>query len=230
MNCLDARRAILTEPQNLSEALHEHVRSCNACAAFKKDQLIFEQQLVDTMKVEAPEGLASRILLAQSTGKVQLQTKQRRIYAIAASFVLAVGVMIGVQLLPNTQPVEQLVLSHVHNEAKHLKDHLNVGGTKLQTIFSKLNMKVSGTFGKVNYAGNCDIRKRDGAHLIIQGKFGPVTVLIMPFEKVTKRLEMHDQRFHGVVIPTLRGSFAIVGEHDEILEPYVKQLGRIITM
>ncbi len=92
-------------------------------------------------------------------------------------------------------------------------------------------MNVSESLGTVNYAGNCDIRnKQKGAHIVLQGKKGPVTVLIMPAEEVTARRRISDQRFHGVIIPAPRGSYAIVGEHDEALEPYVKQLGRIIKM
>jgi len=231
MNCLKYRRAILIDPNDSTPALAEHAGTCASCAAFKHDQLKFEQQLNETIDVKIPAGLNSRILLAQSTGKVQTQKRHRKLYAVAASFILAIGIMVGVQLNPINEPVGQLVLSHVNNETKHLHDRLNVKQTRVQEIFSELNMKVSASLGTVNFAGNCDIRnKQKGAHIVLQGKNGPVTVLIMPAEKVTTRHAIADNRFHGVIIPAQRGSFAIVGNHNEALEPYVTQLGRIITM
>lgn len=231
MNCLEFRRTILINPNDANPALTQHQQTCVSCAAFKKDQLDFELQLKDTINVDVPDGLTSRILLAQSTGKVQTQKRQRRLYAVAASFILVVGIMVGVQLTPVTQPVEQLVLSHVNNETKHLKDQLNVKQEKINKIFSTVNMQVNSSLGTVNYAGNCDIRnKQKGVHLVIQGKNGPVTVLIMPAEKVTTRHSISDQRFHGVIVPAQRGSIAVIGEHDEVLEPYIKQIGRVIKM
>jgi len=231
MNCLEVRRAILVDPQKLSGELLSHLETCNACAAFKEEQLIFEQQLSDTMSITPPEGLASRILLAQSTGQIQTQKRQHRFLAIAASFILAIGVMIAVQINPFSQSVDQLVLAHVNNEVNHLNDKLNVSDAKIQTIFKELNMKVSSPLGQVNFAGNCEMRnKQKGAHLVLQGKNGPVTVLIMPAEQVASKRKISDPRFHGVIVPATRGSFAVVAERNEILEPYVQQLGQVIKM
>ncbi len=231
MNCLEFRRAILIDPKDFAAALESHAKTCAVCASFRNDQLAFEKELNNTMSVDIPDGLTSRILLAQSTGKVQTQKRHRKLYAIAASFILVIGIMIGAQINPVAQPIEQLVLSHVNTEKKHLQDRLNVKQAKLNTIFSKLNMNVSSSLGTVNYAGNCDIRNKDkGAHIVLQGKNGPVTVLIMPAENITSRRTIADQRFHGVIIPAHRGSIAVVGEHDEVLEPYVQQLGRVIKM
>ena len=231
MNCLDFRRAILIDPNSTDPTLEEHASSCDACASFKRDQLLFEKQMNDTMKVTVPDGLNARILLAQSTGKVQTQKRQRRVYAIAASLVLAVGLMVGVQVNTAFQSVDKLVLSHVWNETKHLQDRLNVKQARLQVIFKNLNMNIRDSLGTVNYAGNCDIRnKQNGAHIVLQGKYGPVTILIMPAETITRRQTISDQRFHGIIIPAPRGSFAIVGEQSEVLAPYVERVGRVIQM
>lgn len=231
MNCLEFRRAILINPRDESTALQEHGIECTACASFKKDQVVFEQKLNDTMNVDIPDGLTAKILLAQSTGKVQTQKRQRRIYSIAAGLILAVGIVVGVQINSSFQPVDELVLAHVKNEAKHLKDRLNIKDAKIKAIFKNLNMTVNESLGTVNYAGNCDIRNNEnGAHIVLQGKNGPVTVLIMPAEIISKRQSISDKRFHGVIIPAPRGSFAIIGGHSEILEPYIKQVGRVIQM
>lgn len=230
MNCLDYRRTILVDPNNSDTGLLAHMRDCTACASFQHDQLAFEGQLRDTMNVEVPEGLAARILLRQSTGIIQEKRRQHRLYAVAASFVLAIGIVIGVQLNQFTQPLDQLVLAHVNDEPQHLQDRLNIGYTKVQAAFNVLDMTVSGSLGTVNFISNCNIRKEQGVHIVLQGKYGPVTVLVMPSENLATRRVISDQRFHGIIIPTERGSFAIVGEHKEVLEPYVEQLGRLIKM
>ena len=71
--------------------------------------------------------------------------------------------------------------------------------------------------GQIHYAGVCLMRKRVGVHLIVPGKIGPVTVLLMPGERITHRSMLSDERFTGVLTPTPGGSMAILGEQGETI-------------
>jgi hypothetical protein len=67
---------------------------------------------------------------------------------------------------------------------------------------------------EVRYAGVCDIRRRPGAHLVLAGERGPVTVLLMPDERVSQRTAAR-RRPEGVILPVDGGSLAIVGSRGE---------------
>jgi len=70
---------------------------------------------------------------------------------------------------------------------------------------------------EVRYAGICDIRRRPGAHLVLAGERGPVTVLLMPDERVSQRAPLRTGDLEGVVLPVDGGSMAIVGSRGEPL-------------
>ena len=86
MNCLEFRRRCLAEPGNQDSEFVRHKRECAACAEFAVSMHDIDRTLVEALRVDVPENLASRIILRQSlqNGQVTGRHKLRR-YAIAAS-------------------------------------------------------------------------------------------------------------------------------------------------
>ena len=120
--------------------------------------------------------------------------------------------------------VSELALAHVNNELHHLEDRLDVPLDKVNSVLAKVGAQLQQDLGKVNYAGTCPIREHTGAHLVVAGVRGPVTLLFMPGEQLDQRQVLQDQRFSGVVLPTANGSIAIVGERGEPLERLERRL------
>ena len=54
-------------------------------------------------------------------------------------------------------------------------------------------------------------------HLVIQGEKGPVTLLLMPDEKIDMAELIEGDNVNGVILPVGDGSIAIIGERDEDL-------------
>ena len=72
--------------------------------------------------------------------------------------------------------------------------------------------------GLITYAQTCVINGKKVPHLVIQGKNGPVTVLLMPDETVETAVEIEGESINGVILPVGNGSIAIIGEEEESLD------------
>ena len=70
----------------------------------------------------------------------------------------------------------------------------------------------------ITYAQTCVINGRDVPHLVMQGERGPVTILLMPGEKVAGAAPLDDASWHGVILPVGNGSIAIIGGRDEAID------------
>ena len=55
-------------------------------------------------------------------------------------------------------------------------------------------------------------------HLVIQGQYGPVTILLMPEEPVASAVSLDGENVHGAILPVGDGSIAIIGVREEPLE------------
>ena len=63
--CLTTRQALTGEPNTRNSEVLQHVASCEACSAFSQKLKQFDDKLKSALHVDVPEGLESRILLAQ---------------------------------------------------------------------------------------------------------------------------------------------------------------------
>lgn len=95
---------------------------------------------------------------------------------------------------------------------------------ELKDLFETVDTELQGNLGLIHYAGTCHIRKHDGVHLVMQGEIGPVTVLFMPGEEITRSSDITNGRFRGVIVPTPNGSMAILGEEGEPIQRIEEQL------
>jgi len=119
MNCIEYRRLYTADPNNLDDALAQHRENCADCAEFTLRMEIFESELVNAANIDVP-GLESRILL-HTMNKAQQQEKVNRLYAIAASIVMMLGVFVF--LTPtDVRPLDEEVFAHITEEIKHLHD------------------------------------------------------------------------------------------------------------
>jgi hypothetical protein len=230
MDCFESRLLLNADPATPNPALLAHLESCPACQAIAKNQIGLSQQLAQAVQIPVPEGLASRILLRQNLSE-QTRTRQRkvRMYALAASVILAVSVTVGMITLHTPQTLDVVALNHVKAELKHLSDKNDIQLASVNSLLHGFNMQLRAVPGKVNYVGACAIRKINGVHMIVQGDAGPVTILFMPGEYAKQRQPFNDSRFSGVILPTPNGSIAIIGEAKEPLPVIEQQLQAEIT-
>jgi len=219
MYCLDVRRILTATPDSADAAVYEHLHECPACARHAEDEKNFSRQIEMQLNVAVPEGLASRILLQHGLTEERRNRLHRHYWqALAASVLLTVGLISGMLMVNAPYSLEEVALAHVHDEAMALQAEGNIQLSQLNTMLSPYQLKLQQAIGRVGFAMPCHIRQYAGAHLVIDGEHGKVTVLIMPGEYVMARTSLQEQDLQGLLIPMDGGSIAIIGQVQEPLE------------
>ncbi len=196
MNCEDYREAIAAEPSESFEGGAEHVAACESCSAYRAEMRALDATIARALAIDVPELKIPDLppLGQEDENVVNLPFRRAsRIstpvwIGIAASFALAA--IIGVQFSGNGSAQDQLlaeqVLAHVDYEPWALKV-TNVAVSEAQ--FARVINPVVGTMdrgiGLVSYAQTCIINGMKIPHLVIQGENGPVTILLMPNQRVS---------------------------------------------
>ena len=63
----------------------------------------------------------------------------------------------------------------------------------------------------VSYARSCLFRAHHVPHLVVQTEMGPVTVMVLAHESVSRPERFDEQGYHGVILPVAgHGSLAVL--------------------
>ncbi len=220
MNCLEFRHACLTEPESRDSEFRAHAETCRACQAFLEEQRQMEERLRRVLAVAPPAGLAARVMLKQSFAPRRWVPH----LAVAATVLMAIAATSVTYLWNRPLSLEAEVLAHIHAEPEALAAREPAEADKLAAVLRALGAQLDSLPGEVRYAGVCDIRRHPGAHLVLAGERGPVTVLLMPDERVSRRAPVRAGNLEGIVLPVDGGSLAIVGNRGEPLDALERRL------
>jgi len=222
MNCLDFRRRTTIDPLADDAELMAHEAQCHGCAAYAREIRAQEIRLRAALNdVAPPAGLAERVVLA-ARYEQQAGHRRRWWYGAAASLLLMVGVSM-VTVFQNAhhrgqQDLVQSVLKHITDEAHHLHEVSAVSRGRLHWTFERFGARLVGDIGRVNFAAECLMRHRNGVHLVLPGRMGPITVFYMPGEMIEGAVPVASEQMAGRIVPTAWGSVAVVGEIGEELD------------
>jgi len=220
MNCLEFRHVCLTEPDSRDSEFRAHAETCRACQAFLEEQRQMEERLRRVLAVAPPPGLTARVMLKQSFAPRHWLPR----LAVAATVLMAIAATSVTYLWNRPLLLEAEVLAHIQAEPEALAARGPADAGKLAAVLRVLGAQLDGVPGEVRYAGVCDIRRRPGAHLVLAGQHGPITVLLLPDERVPQRMMVGDASLEGVVLPVNGGSLAIVGNRGEPLDALERRL------
>ncbi len=152
-------------------------------------------------------------------------------FAVAATVVLASSIALRMSGVFTTYgPLTEEVLAHLDHEPMALQvTDVAVSDERLaRAVPARLATFRRGE-ALVTYAMPCKINGRAVPHLVIQGQYGPVTILLMPEEKVAEAMPFGGDNVHGMIIPVGDGSIAIVGPREEALEPIREDMLESVT-
>lgn len=222
MNCLEFRRTHASGPGSPTQEHLGHAAECESCHAYLLRANGFEMRLEDAMHVDLPQNLSSRILLKQSFEKpASSLVWRRRLYALAASVLLALGLIGAMSYIRNLPPPLEREVVHLINQATHtLQDRGPVNTAELVAQLRPVGFEVDGQIPDLTFAGRCYVRGKLSGHLVMKGNLAPVTVLLMSNETVTRRVSFASGAWQGVIVPSGRGAMAVVGVPGEALEGF----------
>jgi Protein of unknown function (DUF3379) len=76
----------------------------------------------------------------------------------------------------------------------------------------------------VMYAHSCYFRGHFVPHLVVSTAQGPITVIVLPDEKVKQRTNFHEDGMSGVISPAPHGSIAVLAQGDANVDAVAQQL------
>ncbi len=234
MNCLEFRRKLLIEPRSRDREFADHATSCPECAGEAEQAHRFEDRLHAALDVPSPVGLESRIISARSSASDKgLSGFGSRWLALAAGVLLTIGLAgwMGYKwehYFGVPSGLEVAVIDHINEELDHLHVDQDVRPENLVFLLSQFGAGMEGDIGRVNFVSRCSVRQHLGVHMVVPGQQGPITVLIMPGEYLMQPQQVRSPRFSGVIVPTVYGSMAVVGEKLEPVEQVVEKMQAMI--
>lgn len=246
MDDLEFRKRALANPHDQDPDFLAAGAANPVRAQWIKDLAARDGQVADTMhSIPVPAGLLARLIAqsaeqsAQKGGllhhhKPTTASRQtpalRRYFALAASLALAVAVTLTVALRSDDLSAADLrlhddVLEHVQREESRY--NLDKDDIDLEQI-AKVITDAGGHLRDgeaiksmhIKFANGCRISLTSGAHIVLKGTEGSVSVILLKNSPVSKKFDVHDPRYKGKVIPFGKGNLIIVGEKRESLDKY----------
>ena len=222
MNCKDYKEALTADPGFEDES--GHVDSCASCQAYRTEILALDAKIAVAMSINVPDLKMPELPDLEADKVVSLAARRRMPkpvwFALAATVLLAV--FIGVRTPDMSSmggTLEEQVIAHLDHEPGALRvTNTPVSDSRLQEVVPGDVAVMNHNAGLITYAQSCIINGKTIPHLVIQGEYGPVTILLMPDEKIDEAKSLDGINVQGVILPVGNGSIAIIGHREEQLD------------
>lgn len=222
MNCDDYKTAVSADPGFKDES--GHADSCASCHQYRNEILALNEKVAMAMELDVPP-LTMPDLPVIDTEKVTSLVTRRRLskvtlVALAATVVMCVFVGLRVTEMNAVYgTLGEQVLAHVDHERGALKvTSTPVSSRRLERAVPEGVATMNHDVGLITYAQSCVINGKTVPHLVIQGEHGPITILLMPDEKLAESQSLDGVSVRGVILPVGDGSIAIIGDREEPLD------------
>jgi len=212
MNCAQYRRAILADPRDANPELRSHRDGCRECLEYTDRQLRFEGRLERAMRVSIPAARAASVVPLRTPALRRASSSRRGWLAMAASVLILVAVAGGLWLAEPHASLAADVVAHMAGEPQAwARTDIPVPPPELAQALADARVRLDPKAGMVSYARSCLFRAHHVPHLVVQTEMGPVTVMVLVHESVSKPERFDEQGYHGVILPMAgHGSLAVL--------------------
>lgn len=233
MNCEEYRQALTADPAWTGGA--GHVAACAECQAFTRKVQALNLDIARALQIDVPPLVLPDLPEVDSGSVTTLASRRRSLkplwFAIAATVVLATSISLRMSGIFETyETLGEEVLAHLDHEPAALRvTDTPVSDERLQRALPATVAVFDRGEALITYANPCVINGHRVPHLVIQGQYGPVTILLMPEEQVAEATDLDGETVHGVILPVGDGSIAIIGSRRESLDPIRRQVIESVT-
>lgn len=224
ITCLEFRQRTGADPQDHSPEVLEHRQNCRRCADFVEVQQALDARLEAALRIPVPEDLRARVIFNQ-TGRWQHRPARRHWLPIAAGLFLAAGLGFVLVNVGGSQSLPAEVVAHIEHEPSLLLPTQRLAEpVRVNAILNEGRVRLAQPMDNVIHAGLCPFRGRQVPHLVLRVEGEPVSVLLIANEQNGAVEEIHEDGYHGVIVPRRGGSLAIVAARPELVQPAREQL------
>lgn len=227
MNCEEYKQTIAEDPNFDGGA--GHVSECTECRTYRDEMRALDVKIGRALALEVPDLVLPD--LPDLENVVSLSNRRRLStptwFAMAATVLLAVffSVRFAGDDSVDYDSLADEVLAHVYHEPSALRvTDVAVSDARLLEAVPANIAELDENTGLITFAESCSINGHNVPHLVIQGQQGPITIILMPEEKISSAIALNDGIQHGVILPVGDGSIAIVAGLDEPLDEVQKQV------
>jgi len=217
-DCPRVRTVLLSDPRADSDDLRLHLQSCAECARYAERLNEFEQRLGLALRVDLPGAGLPGSLDAPSATVVPFRpraagfnrpgllagrgTSRRGWLAAAASVALAVVVAGALWIGSPERSLAADVVGHMRLEPQAWAvTNDAVPEPALDRVLDESHLRLKAGAGLVSYAQSCGFRGHQVPHLVVQTDAGPITVMLLIHEKVSRRRSFDENGYRGILMP-----------------------------
>jgi hypothetical protein len=201
VDCRHVRLAVGADPQHLSAEVEAHLAGCAECRRFRDETLALDGRLRAALELPLPE--------------FRRRAPPVRRYALAASVVFALLVAGGAWLFRPASALAGEVVAHVEDEADSWNAREPMPAESIASVLSTAGVEFDARMPVV-YAYPCPFRGRRIAHLVLQTSHGPLTVMLLPHVRVTRREKFSEDGLEGLLLPAGRGGVAVLARGGKV--------------
>ncbi len=227
MNCEDYKQAIAADPSESFDGGVLHSAECSSCKAVRAQMQALDVRIAAALAIDVPDLKMPELPVMTGEDKVVDLASRRPIrwttpawIGLAASVVLAT--VIGVRMTNTGMEdgtLAEQVVAHLDYEPRALTvTDVAVSDQRLYSVVRPAIAMLDRDLGLITYVMSCKINGREVPHLVMQGKKGPVTILLMPEEMVDMPIRLEGKSIEGVILPVGDGSIAIIGVRGERID------------
>lgn len=209
------RRAILANPHDADAELAAHREGCAECSAYTERLLRFEGKLERALKVDPGAGSGTPRGGVVTPLRPRRRPMARGWLAMAASVLVGLIIAGGLWLAAPHASLAADVVAHMAGEPQAwARTDLPVPTPELEFALRNTHMRLRPDAGMVSYAQSCLFRGHRVPHLVVQTDMGPVTVMVLVHESVSKPTPFDEEGYRGVILPVAgHGSLAVLAKH-----------------
>lgn len=197
MECEHVRLAMGSDPRNLSAEVERHLGGCAACRKFRDETLMLEARIQAALELPL-----HRFRPAKQPAPV-------RRFAMAASVLVALLVGGGAWFFRPQTALASEVAEHVRHESGSWALQRRLTTEEVAAVLARAGVSFDSSMPVV-YASPCMLRGHVAPHLVVQTDKGPLTLMLLPGEKLSRRQEFSEGGLEGVLLPAGEGSVAVL--------------------
>lgn len=219
MDCSEFERMVTGDPSTADGEVH--LDACARCRDFVASIQSVDMTLESAMAISVPALKMPELPEIESEKVVSLDTRRRLRtpvwLALAATFAFAAVIGVRGFLAPGDYlSLDDEILAHMsHEPYSRTVTTAAVSEDRLRSVVPASMANLSADTGLITYAQSCEINGHLIPHLVIQGENGPVTILLLPNERIDAARMLEGNGFNGVLLPVGNGSIAIIGENED---------------